>query len=187
MAEVRAQHHAASAADQELLRAPCLSGSALSTLRRLVIIWENVLANAAQASEHFKLGILRRFADKPAAPSAMDRFWGRRSGGAGVYEFDLTVWCLSASVAFRDIFASAHSVIITSGTLSPMSSFAAELGHRLPIRLEAPHVIDKKRQLWVGTLGRGPRSVALTSTFSNTGSLAYQDALGVFDDLCIYC
>ena len=69
-------------------------------------------------------------------------------------------------------------MIVTSGTLCPLPSFAQELGMlftfrilkikaelhdhshyelhskltgaRFPIRLEAPHVIDKKKQLWVG-------------------------------------
>ena len=172
---MRAQHHAATQADHELLAAPHLSGQSISLIRRLIIIFENVLANDAEASEHFKVEILRSLRQQPNTP--MRRFWGRNASG-GVYEFSLKIWCLSASVAFREIFELAHSVIITSGTLSPMSSFAAELGHRIPIRLEAPHVIDRKRQLWVGTLGRGPRSVALTSSFKNCGSFHYQDGLG---------
>lgn len=35
-----------------------------------------------------------------------------------------------------------HSVILTSGTLSPMRSFAAELQLEFPIRLENAHIVD---------------------------------------------
>ena len=36
---------------------------------------------------------------------------------------------------------SARSIVLTSGTLSPMSSFSSELGASFPIQLEANHVI----------------------------------------------
>ena len=34
------------------------------------------------------------------------------------------------------------SILLTSGTLSPLDSFAAELALPFPVRLENPHVID---------------------------------------------
>lgn len=42
-----------------------------------------------------------------------------------------------------------RSILLASGTLAPLPSFAAEL--RLPFkqRLENPHVINAKRQVWV--------------------------------------
>ena len=40
-----------------------------------------------------------------------------------------------------------NSVILTSGTLSPLDSFASELGTAFNIRLEAPHVVDMKKQV----------------------------------------
>nr|GEZ81123.1 putative zinc finger, CCHC-type [Tanacetum cinerariifolium] len=41
------------------------------------------------------------------------------------------------------------SIILTSGTLSPMDSFAEELKLNFPVRLENPHVISDN-QLWAG-------------------------------------
>ena len=38
-----------------------------------------------------------------------------------------------------------RSVILTSGTLSPMESFQSELGVPFPIQLEASHVISAKQ------------------------------------------
>ena len=54
--------------------------------------------------------------------------------------FTLNFWCLNPGVAFSD-FALTRSVILTSGTLSPMASFQSELGLEFKIQLEASHVI----------------------------------------------
>lgn len=38
-----------------------------------------------------------------------------------------------------------HSIVLTSGTLSPMGSFSSELGVKFSIQLEASHVISKSQ------------------------------------------
>lgn len=38
-----------------------------------------------------------------------------------------------------------HSIVLTSGTLSPMDSFSSELGVKFSIQLEANHVINKSQ------------------------------------------
>ena len=40
----------------------------------------------------------------------------------------LSLWCLHPAVAMRELSRYAHSVILTSGTLSPLDSFSSELG-----------------------------------------------------------
>ena len=52
---------------------------------------------------------------------------------------------LSSLKAFSDIGGEVRSIILTSGTLSPMTSFASELGVNFPIQLEANHVIHKSQ------------------------------------------
>ena len=47
--------------------------------------------------------------------------------------------------AFSDVGCAVRSVILTSGTLSPMDSFQSELGVPFPIQLEASHVISAKQ------------------------------------------
>ena len=44
--------------------------------------------------------------------------------------------------AFSDL-TRAHSIVLTSGTLSPMTSFSSELGVKFAIQLEASHVIPE--------------------------------------------
>ncbi|XP_015240482.1 PREDICTED: Fanconi anemia group J protein-like [Cyprinodon variegatus] len=59
--------------------------------------------------------------------------------------------------AFSDLSGTVHSIVLTSGTLSPMGSFSSELGVKFTIQLEANHVInrsqmlDKLRDRWVNT------------------------------------
>lgn len=38
-----------------------------------------------------------------------------------------------------------RSILLTSGTLSPLDSFAGELGLDFPVRLENPHVISSEQ------------------------------------------
>ena len=58
------------------------------------------------------------------------------------FEYSMNFWCLNPAVAFNLVSDDAYSIILTSGTLSPMSSFQSELGTTFKIALEANHVID---------------------------------------------
>lgn len=77
----------------------------------------------------------------------------------------LCIWCLSAAVVFSEVACRSHSVILASGTLSPMDSFAGELGVDFPIRLEANHVVNMRKQVFIGALMNGPGGVDLLSTY----------------------
>ena len=56
--------------------------------------------------------------------------------------------------------------VLASGTLSPMSSFASELGVNFSIRLEAPHVVNTRTQVWLcsGEMNAMPLVAACGST-----------------------
>ncbi|KAG0216106.1 Fanconi anemia group J protein [Mortierella sp. GBA30] len=86
-------------------------------------------------------------------------------------------WCLNPGVIFRPLSTRVRSVILTSGTLSPMDSFASELQTTFPVRLEADHVIDKS-QVWTGVLPYGPTGIKVDGTFRSVSSFAFQDELG---------
>ena len=93
-----------------------------------------------------------------------------------------------------------RNVILTSGTLSPLESFAAELkmyvhtlfylhilhillnimlNRRSPfhVQLENKHVIDAS-QIWVGVICRGPSNYPLNSSFKTREKEDYKSALG---------
>lgn len=59
------------------------------------------------------------------------------------WQVQLSLWCLNPACIFREIGEQARSVILTSGTLSPMTSFASELGIPFAWPLEAPHVVPQ--------------------------------------------
>ena len=70
-----------------------------------------------------------------------------------------------------------RSILLTSGTLSPLTSFAQELTVPFAIRLENPHVIDPS-QVWVAVVGKGPRGFPLNSSFQTRNSPEYKEDLG---------
>ncbi|KAM5273445.1 LOW QUALITY PROTEIN: Fanconi anemia group J protein [Ctenodactylus gundi] len=89
----------------------------------------------------------------------------------------LNFWCLNPAVAFSDINDQVRTIVLTSGTLSPMKSFSSELGVTFTIQLEANHVINNS-QVWVGTIGSGPKGRSLCATFQNTETFEFQDEVG---------
>jgi len=91
-------------------------------------------------------------------------------GTAKPWTFSLRIWLMSSHVTFDPIAKETHSIILTSGTLSPLTGMKAELGEafseRLPPKLvfEANHCIDKKLQLWVGCVSVGPTGKTMLGT-----------------------
>lgn len=92
--------------------------------------------------------------------------------------------CLNPAAVFNELKVTARSIILTSGTLSPMQSFQSELGTQFPIVLEANHVI-KQDQCWVTTVSSGPTQVDLNGQYMNTSTYTYQDEMGrVLTSIC---
>ena len=55
----------------------------------------------------------------------------------------LSYWCFQPGMAMRQLAAmGVRSVLLTSGTLSPLASFAHELQIPFRVQLENPHVIN---------------------------------------------
>ena len=78
---------------------------------------------------------------------------------------------------FQELNAHAHSVILASGTLSPLDGLETSL-ESFPHRLEASHVIDAKRQVRVAAIGSLGTGRQLLGTFQHAHQWSYQDALG---------
>lgn len=90
----------------------------------------------------------------------------------------LSYWCFHPGISLRDLTnVGIRCMILTSGTLSPMNSFAAEFHLDFPIRLENPHVISAD-QIWVGVLEKGPAGTTLNSGFKTRESPEYVSDLG---------
>ncbi|WIA37112.1 hypothetical protein OEZ86_014079 [Tetradesmus obliquus] len=90
----------------------------------------------------------------------------------------LSYWCFIPGVSMVSLRQlPLRSVLLTSGTLSPLESFAHELQLGFKYTLENPHVINND-QVWVGVIGSGPTGVTLNSSFANRNSDRYKDELG---------
>ncbi|KAL3514875.1 hypothetical protein ACH5RR_027592 [Cinchona calisaya] len=106
-------------------------------------------------------------------------------GSAGGWTNSLSLWCLNPAVVFRGIADMSLSVILTSGTLSPMNSFSSELGVQFGTCLEAPHVIETESQLWASVISRGPLDYPLNASYRTADTYAFQDALGTsLEEIC---
>ncbi|PWA89161.1 RAD3-like DNA-binding helicase protein [Artemisia annua] len=96
-----------------------------------------------------------------------------------------SLWCLNPSLVFKNMADASLSVILTSGTLSPMSSFQSELGVQFGTSLEAPHVINVDSQLWAGVIHSGPNHYPLNASYKTSESFDFQDALGAsLEEIC---
>ncbi|NWX17252.1 RTEL1 helicase, partial [Aegotheles bennettii] len=90
----------------------------------------------------------------------------------------LSYWCFSPGYSMRELVRQeVRTIILTSGTLSPLSSFTMEMQIPFPVCLENPHVIEK-HQLWVGIIPKGPDGTVLTSTYERRFTEDYLSSLG---------
>lgn len=107
-------------------------------------------------------------------PRGSDQTDGGRGAPAGPV---LSFWCLFAGLNVQSL-ARARSVILTSGTLSPLDSFAAEMGIAFPVRLQNTHVIGAE-QLDARVVRTGPSGVRLLGTYANRHNAEYARDLGM--------
>ncbi|XP_064420674.1 regulator of telomere elongation helicase 1 isoform X2 [Latimeria chalumnae] len=90
----------------------------------------------------------------------------------------LSYWCFSPGYGMHELVKQGvRSIILTSGTLSPLSSFTLEMQIPFPVCLENPHVIEK-HQIWVGIVPKGPDGEQLSSAFDRRFSVDYLSSLG---------
>lgn len=101
----------------------------------------------------------------------------KAQGGDRQVIHSVAFWCMSPDVVFGPMAAACKSIILTSGTLSPMDTFASELRTKFDTRMDAMHIVDAK-QVWVGAIPMGPQGVKLTGVYRAMDSLDYQDELG---------
>jgi Fanconi anemia group J protein len=97
--------------------APRLHDGALSQLRGLTTVLSFLFGTSGDNYAAYKM-VLRK--DKPSAANtnaSVQQSWVTK----------LCLWCMSPALAFCDMSNKALSVVLTSGTLSPLSSFAFEL------------------------------------------------------------
>lgn len=136
---------------------------------------------AADAGQHWKAVLQREQAGAAPSSSSDDHRGGEKRARGGSFasekSYKLSFWCFYPGLAMQSLMSTGlRSLIVTSGTLSPLDSFAYELGTPFPIRLENPHVIPAS-QIWVGVLANAVDGEPLNSTY-NKRSEQYTRSLG---------
>eukprot|EP00913_Durusdinium_trenchii_P012097 g11362.t1 len=105
---------------------------------------------------------------------AMDFFTTDGSRTDGHSPRRVCLWCFSCSVTMKELLKhEVHSVIITSGTLSPISSTAEAFGVPFPVVLENRHVINPRKQVFGAVLSEGPTQGSLDASFQHRNEMAY--------------
>ncbi|CAL4105445.1 unnamed protein product, partial [Meganyctiphanes norvegica] len=90
----------------------------------------------------------------------------------------VSYWCFNPGFGMKELYEQGvRSIILTSGTLSPLASFTTELQVPFPIQLENPHIIQG-HQVWVGVVNKGPDGFSLNSSFKNRSDPRYIASLG---------
>ncbi|GER37372.1 Brca1 interacting protein helicase 1 brip1 [Striga asiatica] len=113
---------------------------------------------------------------------ALQRSVKKNEGG---WRTTFSLWCMNPAVVFKSISGISQSVILTSGTLSPLGTFSSELGVQFGTCLEAPHVIDVDSQVWVAAISNGPGRYPLNASYKTADEYAFQDAIGSsLEEIC---
>ncbi|KAJ1985320.1 hypothetical protein H4R33_004105 [Dimargaris cristalligena] len=180
-AELRRQHNAerrlllerGEITEKNLDLLPHLTTQSLGTLGRLLLIFENILGHDLVHLEDYHIGLFQRqFEDRLHESLALQL---KAPSRTEVYE--AAFWCMNPGVIFKPIAEACRSVVLTSGTLSPLDTFMSELQTDFPIMLEARHIIEPN-QLWSGVIPRGPQYTEFKGVHAVVNSLQYQDDLG---------
>jgi len=149
-----------------------LSGGRAMTLESLFSSLSYFFANNGRNSCDYQFA-LQRFVKKESSNNEISS------------KCTMSLWCLNPAVVFREIADLTLSVILTSGTLSPMGSFASELGVQFEACLEAPHVINVDSQVFAAVLSSGPTSRKLNASYKTADNSSFQDELGTsLEEIC---
>jgi Fanconi anemia group J protein len=145
-----------------------LSSRAGQSIKSIAMVLSFLFREGKNFAQDYKMFVMRR-----------KSFNNNIGYDESIWEQLIGFWCLNPNVVFHEINEQAHSVILASGTLSPLDTFGSELGAEFPAAntLSANHVIGK-HQLFAATLQYGPTETRLEGVFGNHDKLNYQDDLG---------
>jgi regulator of telomere elongation helicase 1 len=90
----------------------------------------------------------------------------------------ISYWCFAPSLAMEELAnLNVRSILVTSGTLSPLPSYSMELGLPFVHQLENPHIIST-RQIHVRVIGKGVSGKLLNSSYECRQNNDYYIELG---------
>uniref|UniRef100_H0ZBR6 DNA 5'-3' helicase n=1 Tax=Taeniopygia guttata TaxID=59729 RepID=H0ZBR6_TAEGU len=168
---------------EELIEVPVVSPAAQIVLKGLFMVLSCLFKENSRFADDYRVALQQTYTwmtedqrDDADTSSFFMRPKHKKSSRQKTLVHMLNFWCLNPAVAFSDL-NEVRTIVLTSGTLSPMDSFSSELGVKFSIQLEANHVIQNS-QVWVGTVGAGPNGRKLCATFQHTETFEFQDEVG---------
>jgi len=155
-----------------------VSGTALNTCEKVLNPLKFMLSNGETTARDYRILLEKTLSQTEVLSTQAQRSTLVRLPIDEVVKIDFR--CLNPALAFRDLVGEkgARSVILTSGTLAPLNSFASELGVDFPIRMEAPHCVDMHKQVWGCVIASGPNNQPLNAGFKSRNDWTFQDELG---------
>ncbi|XP_063002857.1 Fanconi anemia group J protein [Elgaria multicarinata webbii] len=167
---------------EEPITIPVISPSTQIVLKGLFMVLQYLFKENHRFADDYRVALQQTYVwtnENPVDTPDKNGFFARpkRRSRHKMAVHTLNFWCLNPAVAFSDLSSNVRTIILTSGTLSPMDCFSSELGVKFSIQLEANHVI-KNSQVWVGTVGAGPKGRPLCATFQHTETFEFQDEVG---------
>jgi len=151
-----------------------VGGLVLGTLSRMIQIVRMLYFDCLDGGRDYRLVITR---SKKGHDSNLRRYRAKANPEIG-FKVTLSLWCLNPSIAFKQVSSKSHSVILTSGTLSPLDSFSSELGTKFEVHLEAPHVVNMKKQVFAGVIANSAAGSPIKATYQQTCKTSFQDTIG---------
>ncbi|XP_042550548.1 Fanconi anemia group J protein [Dipodomys spectabilis] len=167
---------------EETREEPIISASTQIMLKGLFMVLDYLFRENSRFADDYKIAIQQTYSwinhtDIPDKNGLLVVPKNKKRSRQKIAVHVLNFWCLNPAVAFSDINGKVRTIVLTSGTLSPMKSFSSELGVTFTVQLEANHVINNS-QVWVGTIGSGPKGRNLCATFQHTETFEFQDEVG---------
>lgn len=161
----------------------CLSNNSLTVIQGIFMVLGLLFEEEKNYAGDYQMVLSKRIerSNNPRPEEGRRRRKNKNGEYGPEWSYKLGFKCLNPGVIFKKMTEETRSVILTSGTLSPLNTFASELETKFEGRLEANHVIHKS-QVWVGAIPRGPNRHQLRGIFSNMESFQYQDDIG--ESLC---
>lgn len=164
---------------------PAISFNQLQYISQLCITLGFMYANNSRHKDDFRAVATRQLESdylrfNPKASSRQTQ----QAIASNTYVWQLSILCMNPGIAFEKITSWAWSIIVASGTLSPIESLKTELGCTFSNIFEGKHVIESER-IFASVLSSGPNSVDLNCAFTNSLKLEFQDEVGyIVRDVC---
>uniref|UniRef100_A0A8C6SWZ8 DNA 5'-3' helicase n=1 Tax=Neogobius melanostomus TaxID=47308 RepID=A0A8C6SWZ8_9GOBI len=150
--------------EDDLVELPTITSASSTVLKKLFIVLDFLYRGNCRFADDYRVALQKSYAwtnqappDVPDANGFIVRRQRQRNARVKTEVLSLGFWCLNPAVAFSDLGDTVHCIFT--------------------VQLEANHVINKS-QVWVGTVGDGPKGKKLCATFQHTETYEFQDEVG---------